>query len=107
MISLILKQTASILKRRIVRSHQVNCLWPSHGPQALLLAAITLGLGYLLAPRFAYVIGLYFLINMAYSKWLKHIPIIDVLDYLSRLCSSRVELVLRSFKWNDSRRGCM
>jgi 4-hydroxybenzoate polyprenyltransferase len=45
----------------------------------ILLAAVTLGTGYLLAPSFAYVIGLYFLINMAYSKWLKHIPIIDVL----------------------------
>ena len=43
------------------------------------LAVFTLGFGYLLAPLFAYVIGLYFLINMAYSKWLKHIPIIDVL----------------------------
>jgi len=45
----------------------------------ILLAAITLVTGYLLAPLFGYVIGLYFLINMAYSKWLKHIPIIDVL----------------------------
>jgi 4-hydroxybenzoate polyprenyltransferase len=45
----------------------------------ILLAGITLLTGYLLAPSFGYVIGLYFLINMAYSKWLKHIPIIDVL----------------------------
>jgi len=45
----------------------------------ILLAAVTLVTGYVLAPSFAYVIGLYFLINMAYSKWLKHIPIIDVL----------------------------
>jgi 4-hydroxybenzoate polyprenyltransferase len=45
----------------------------------ILLAAITLTTGYLLAPSFGYVIGLYFLLNMAYSKWLKHIPIIDVL----------------------------
>ena len=44
----------------------------------ILLATITLVTGYLLAPAFGYVIGLYFLINMAYSKWLKHIPIIDV-----------------------------
>ncbi|HET7142968.1 MAG TPA: decaprenyl-phosphate phosphoribosyltransferase, partial [Anaerolineales bacterium] len=44
-----------------------------------ILVTVTLGAGYWLAPRFAYVIGLYFLINMAYSKWLKHIPIIDVL----------------------------
>ncbi len=42
-------------------------------------ALICLGFGYWLAPSFAYVIGLYFLINMAYSKWLKHIPIVDVL----------------------------
>jgi 4-hydroxybenzoate polyprenyltransferase len=44
----------------------------------ILLATVTLVTGYLLAPAFGYVIGLYFLINMAYSKWLKHIPIIDV-----------------------------
>jgi 4-hydroxybenzoate polyprenyltransferase len=43
-----------------------------------LLAVISLAAGYLLAPPFAYVIGLYFLINLAYSKWLKHIPIIDI-----------------------------
>jgi 4-hydroxybenzoate polyprenyltransferase len=45
----------------------------------ILLVAVTLVFGYILAPAFAYVIGLYFIINMAYSKWLKHIPIIDVL----------------------------
>jgi 4-hydroxybenzoate polyprenyltransferase len=45
----------------------------------ILLASTTLVTGYLLAPSFGYVIGLYFLINLAYSKWLKHIPIIDVL----------------------------
>jgi 4-hydroxybenzoate polyprenyltransferase len=45
----------------------------------LILTVVTLGVGYWLTPSFAYVIGLYFLINMAYSKWLKHIPIIDVL----------------------------
>jgi 4-hydroxybenzoate polyprenyltransferase len=45
----------------------------------ILLTAITLGTGYLLTPSFGYVIGLYFLINLAYSKWLKHIAILDVL----------------------------
>jgi 4-hydroxybenzoate polyprenyltransferase len=45
----------------------------------ILLAVMTLGIGYWLAPSFAYVIGLYLLINMAYSKWLKHVPIIDVM----------------------------
>jgi 4-hydroxybenzoate polyprenyltransferase len=52
---------------------------PAAWTAGILLAAITLVTGYLLAPAFGYVIGLYFLINMAYSKWLKHIPIIDVL----------------------------
>jgi 4-hydroxybenzoate polyprenyltransferase len=45
----------------------------------ILLAVITLVTGYLLAPSFGYVIGLYFLLNLAYSKWLKHIAILDVL----------------------------
>jgi 4-hydroxybenzoate polyprenyltransferase len=52
---------------------------PAAWTAGILLAAITLVTGYLLAPAFGYVIGLYFLINMAYSKWLKHIPIIDVI----------------------------
>jgi 4-hydroxybenzoate polyprenyltransferase len=52
---------------------------PAAWAAGILLAAVTLATGYVLAPSFAYVIGLYFLLNMAYSKWLKHIPIIDVL----------------------------
>ncbi len=43
------------------------------------LVVITLGLAFLLAPGFETVLIVYFLVNMAYSKWLKHIPIIDVL----------------------------
>ena len=45
----------------------------------IFLIVVTLALGYLLEPAFALVIGLYFLIFMAYTKWLKHIPILDVL----------------------------
>ena len=45
----------------------------------VLLVAVALVLGFLLAPRFAGVLVVYFLINMAYSKWLKHVPILDVL----------------------------
>jgi 4-hydroxybenzoate polyprenyltransferase len=52
---------------------------PAAWTAGILLAVVTLGTGFLLAPSFGYVIGLYFLINMAYSKWLKHVPIIDVL----------------------------
>lgn len=45
----------------------------------LLLAMVALILGYLLSPAFAGVLALYFLINLAYSKWLKHVSILDVL----------------------------
>jgi 4-hydroxybenzoate polyprenyltransferase len=42
------------------------------------LVIISLSLAFLLAPSFAAVLFVYFLLNMAYSKWLKHVPIIDV-----------------------------
>ena len=44
-----------------------------------LLAAVTLVLGYFLAPAFAGMVALYLLINLLYSVWLKHVPIVDVL----------------------------
>jgi 4-hydroxybenzoate polyprenyltransferase len=64
-------------KKRPIPSGQlsVGAAWVA----GILLVAITLGLGWLLAPAFTGVVGLYFLINVAYSKWLKHIPIVDVL----------------------------
>jgi 4-hydroxybenzoate polyprenyltransferase len=46
---------------------------------AIALVVVTLVLGYLLAPPFATVVALYLAINLLYSKWLKHVPIIDVL----------------------------
>lgn len=46
---------------------------------ALILALTSLSLGYLLEPVFAGILALYFVINLLYSRWLKHVPIIDVL----------------------------
>ena len=46
---------------------------------AVVFVIITFVLAYLLAPSLLAVIGGYFVINLAYSKWLKHIPILDVL----------------------------
>jgi 4-hydroxybenzoate polyprenyltransferase len=43
------------------------------------LVVISLPLGYLLSPAFFAVLLVYFLLNMAYSLWLKHIAILDVL----------------------------
>ena len=46
---------------------------------AIGLLAVALPLSYLLSPAFAAVSVIYFLTNLAYSRWLKHIPLIDVL----------------------------
>ncbi len=46
---------------------------------AVLFVVITFVLAYLLTPSLLAVIGGYFIINLAYSKWLKHVPILDVL----------------------------
>jgi 4-hydroxybenzoate polyprenyltransferase len=43
------------------------------------LVIIAVGLSFYLTRGFETVLAIYFLINMAYSKWLKHIPIVDVL----------------------------
>jgi 4-hydroxybenzoate polyprenyltransferase len=43
----------------------------------LVLAALSFG--FWLSPDFALVLAVYFLLNLAYSKWLKHVPILDVL----------------------------
>ncbi len=45
---------------------------------AATLLVITLPLAYMLSPGFAAVLGTYLIINLAYSKWLKHVPILDV-----------------------------
>ncbi len=45
----------------------------------IMLVIATLGTAYFLAPGFDVVLVIYFLLNMAYSKWLKHIAIVDVL----------------------------
>jgi 4-hydroxybenzoate polyprenyltransferase len=45
----------------------------------IVLVCVALIAGYLLSPPFAFVVAAYFLLNLAYSKWLKHILILDVL----------------------------
>jgi 4-hydroxybenzoate polyprenyltransferase len=45
----------------------------------ILLLVISAVGAYALAPAFAGVLGAYFLINLAYSEWLKHVLILDVL----------------------------
>jgi 4-hydroxybenzoate polyprenyltransferase len=44
----------------------------------VVIVALSFPLAYLLSASFALVLLSYFLLNLAYSKWLKHVPIIDV-----------------------------
>jgi 4-hydroxybenzoate polyprenyltransferase len=53
----------------------VNVAWAA----ALLLTAIAIPLGYLLSPAFALILTTYLVLNLLYSRWLKHVPILDVL----------------------------
>jgi 4-hydroxybenzoate polyprenyltransferase len=52
---------------------------PVAGTAALLLTVIAIPLGYLLSPVFALILLLYLLTNLLYSRWLKHVSILDVL----------------------------
>ena len=46
---------------------------------AVLLVLLAIPLGYLLSPLFALVLVAYLIINLLYSRWLKHVSILDVL----------------------------
>jgi 4-hydroxybenzoate polyprenyltransferase len=46
---------------------------------AVVILILTFPISYLLSPEFALIALAYFLTNLAYSKWLKHIPLLDVL----------------------------
>lgn len=48
-------------------------------PVGIILTILTLILSFLLAWQFALVLLIYFAMILAYSKWLKHIPILDVM----------------------------
>jgi 4-hydroxybenzoate polyprenyltransferase len=46
---------------------------------AAAIALLTLAAAFILSPGFGWVSLAYFLVNLAYSNWLKHIPLLDVL----------------------------
>ena len=45
----------------------------------IILIVVLLPLSYLLSPKFAIIALIYIILNVAYSKWFKHIPLLDVL----------------------------
>lgn len=46
---------------------------------AVILAIVALVLGYVLEPAFSGILSVYLVLNLLYSRWLKHVPILDVL----------------------------
>ena len=64
-------------KKRPIASGKlpVRVAWIS----ALLLAFIAIPFGYWLSPYFALILAAYLVINLLYSRWLKHVPILDVM----------------------------
>lgn len=57
-------------------------LWLAYAAVTLFVAQAFVW-GYALSPSFALICGIYLLLNLAYSWWLKHIPIIDVIGLAS------------------------
>jgi 4-hydroxybenzoate polyprenyltransferase len=64
-------------KNRPIPSGQlpVSIAWAA----GFFLVIVTLILAYVLSPALMVVLAMYFLLNLAYSIWLKHVPILDVL----------------------------
>ena len=45
---------------------------------AILLTAVAIPVGYMISPALAGILALYLSVNLLYSRWLKHVPILDV-----------------------------
>lgn len=52
---------------------------PAAWVAAILLTLVVIPLGYSFSPVFAGILTIYLVINLLYSRWLKHVPILDVL----------------------------
>lgn len=52
---------------------------PAAWSAAVVLLLISLPLAYLISPAFLMLCASYFILNISYSLWLKHIPLLDVL----------------------------
>ena len=53
----------------------INVAWIA----AVVLGILTIGVAYLLSPIFAGILATYLITNLLYSRWLKHVPILDVI----------------------------
>ena len=78
----------------------IRTAWVAAG----VILLIVIPLAFLLSSSFSLIVLTYFLLNLAYSKWLKHIPIIDVIIlasfYVIRVAAGVVLIdVMRFSPW--------
>jgi len=75
----------------------VNVAWIA----AILLTVITISAGYFFSPVFAGILAIYLVINLLYSRWLKHVPVLDVLiiaaGFVLRVGAGAVLIVVERF----------
>ena len=80
----------------------VHVAWIS----ALVLVLIAIPLGYWLSPFFALILTAYLVINLLYSRWLKHVSILDVLIISSGFVLRVAAGVALIYPVERFRRGC-
>jgi decaprenyl-phosphate phosphoribosyltransferase len=72
------------------------------GLLAVTLAALTLASGYI-APTFYYIVAIYLLINLSYSTYLKHVPLLEMYlvasGYVLRVIAGCVLLAVEPSQW--------
>ena len=66
-----------VKKNRPIASGKLpmNAAWVA----AIVLVLVTLPISYFLAPALSLILALYLLTNILYSRWLKHVPVLDVM----------------------------
>ena len=64
-------------KKRPIASGKLplNIAWSA----AIVLVLVTLPIAYFLTPALAIILAVYLFLNILYSQWLKHVPILDVM----------------------------
>jgi 4-hydroxybenzoate polyprenyltransferase len=76
---------------------------PAAAAAAFLLTSVSLAASFLLSPAFATLIAIYLALNLAYSFYLKHIPIVDALIvavfYVLRVVSGAFLISVAASPW--------
>jgi 4-hydroxybenzoate polyprenyltransferase len=88
-----------VKKNRPIASGKLSV--PAAIAAGAILSLLTIALGYLLAWQFALTTLVYFAMMLVYSKWLKHVPILDVLilaaGFVLRVHSGTTLIIVERF----------